>query len=187
MSSTRRRTRLVVAVAALAVTVDQAVKAAIVSELAVGERIELLPGLALVSVRNRGIAFGLLSDAQEWLVIAVTLVALAILIGVFTRAAVGPWGWTGVGLVAGGALGNLADRVRGGSVVDYIKFDFWPAFNFADAAITIGVLLLLLGHFQRERAAPASTWSEEPDGARRDGNDATSGSPRPSAAPARSE
>ncbi|MGI9557260.1 MAG: signal peptidase II [Solirubrobacterales bacterium] len=159
MSPGSRPVRIVAAVAALVVAADQALKAAVVSEVAAGDRIEVFSFFGIVFTRNRGIAFGLLGDAQEWLVIAVTLVALGVLLLVFTRAAVGRMGWIGVGLVAGGALGNLADRVRDGSVVDFIKFDLWPAFNLADAAITVGVILLLLGQLQRD--AP----EEEPGGA----------------------
>ncbi len=150
------------AVIAIVVAADQALKAAIVSNLSLGERVDVLPGLAVVSVRNSGIAFGLLGDGDEGLVIAVTLIALAILMVVFARAPAGPWGWVGVGLIVGGALGNLADRVRDGAVVDFIKFDFWPAFNLADSAITVGIVLLLLGQLQRERATEADDELGEP-------------------------
>lgn len=169
MTTRGRPLRFVLVVVAVVVAADQAFKAVITSSLFLGERVELLPGLALVSVRNRGIAFGLLGNGDESLVIAVTLVALGILIVVFARAAAGPWGWLGVGLIGGGALGNLVDRVRDGAVVDYIKIDLWPAFNLADAAITVGVVLLLVGQLQRDRAEQPGGESPELDATAPDG------------------
>ena len=151
-----------IGIVAIVIVLDQAVKAVIVSDLTIGERVEVLPVLSIVSVRNRGIAFGLLDNSGEGLVIAVTLVALAILVFFFARSTAGLWGWFGVGLVVGGALGNLTDRVRDGSVVDYIKFDLWPAFNLADSAITVGIAVLLLGYLKRDRAQSAAEDTESP-------------------------
>ena len=151
-----------IGVAAVVIVLDQAVKAVIVSDLTIGEHVEVLPVLSIVSVRNRGIAFGLLDNGSEGLVIAVTVVALAILVFFFARSAAGVWGWFGVGLVVGGALGNLIDRVRDGSVVDFIKFDLWPAFNLADSAITVGIAVLLLGYLERERTQSAADEAQPP-------------------------
>jgi signal peptidase II len=145
-----RTLRLVLIVVAIVVAADQALKAAIVSNLFLGERVEVLPGFALVSVRNNGIAFDLLSDANEFVVLAVTLAALAILLAVFARNSTGRFGWLGVGLIVGGALGNLIDRVRDGAVVDFIKIDLWPAFNLADTTITVGIVVLVLGALRRD-------------------------------------
>jgi signal peptidase II len=75
-------------------------------------------------------------------VLLLGLAALALMLGVFAYSADRPGVWIAMGLLAGGALGNLADRVRIDSVIDYIDFPAWPAFNFADIAITVGVALL---------------------------------------------
>ena len=155
MTERRRMFRRALVVAVLVVAADQATKAAIASNLFVGERVEVLPIFSLVSVRNDGVAFNLLSGASELLVLVVTLVALGLLMLVFTRATLGRFGWLGVGLIAGGALGNLADRLRDGAVVDFIKFDLWPAFNLADTAITIGIAVLLLGALLEDRSEKA--------------------------------
>ena len=162
MSERTRAFRRVLVVVALVVAADQALKVAIVSNLFVGERVEVLPIFSLVSVRNDGVAFNLLSGSSAVLVLVVTLVALVLLLLVFTRAATGRFGWLGVGLIAGGALGNLVDRLRDGAVVDFIKFDLWPAFNLADAAITIGIAVLLLGALQGDGSREAE---EEPESA----------------------
>jgi signal peptidase II len=135
------------AVAGLVVAADQASKAAIVSGLEVGERVDLFAGIDLERVTNSGVAFGLLSDASDGIVLAVTLAALALVLGWFATDAVRPHLWIGVGLLTGGALGNLADRVRDGAVTDFIDPPLWPAFNLADISITAGVLVLVLTAF----------------------------------------
>ena len=135
------------AVAGIVVVVDQATKAAIVSGLAVGERVDLIAGFDLERVSNSGVAFGLLENASDALVLAVTLAALAIVIGWFATDAARPRLWLGVGLLVGGALGNLADRIREEAVTDFIDPPLWPAFNLADIAITAGVVVLLLTAF----------------------------------------
>jgi signal peptidase II len=135
------------AVAGLVVAADQASKAAIVSGLEVGERVNLFAGVDLERVTNSGVAFGLLSDASDGIVLAVTFAALALVMGWFAADAARPHLWIGVGLLTGGALGNLADRVRDGAVTDFIDPPLWPAFNLADIAITAGVLVLVLTAF----------------------------------------
>jgi signal peptidase II len=135
------------AVAGIVVAIDQAAKAAIVSGLAPGERVDLALGFDLERVANSGVAFGLLENAQDWIVLAVTLAALALVLGWFAANPARPGLWLGVGMLAGGALGNLADRIRDGAVIDFIDPPLWPAFNFADIAITAGVVILVLVAF----------------------------------------
>jgi signal peptidase II len=135
------------AVAGLVVAADQASKAAIVSGLEVGERVDLFAGIDLERVTNSGVAFGLLSDASDGIVLAVTLAALALVLGWFATDSARSHLWIGVGLLTGGALGNLADRVRDGAVTDFIDPPLWPAFNLADIAITAGVVVLVLTAF----------------------------------------
>jgi signal peptidase II len=131
------------ALCGLVVALDQAAKALVEANLVPGERVDVLGPLEITLAHNRGIAFGL-ADSGGGLLIAVTVVALAAVGLLFARDRNRPGMWVAVGLLAGGALGNLADRVRAGEVTDYVDFLSWPPFNLADAAITIGVLLLVL-------------------------------------------
>jgi signal peptidase II len=133
-----------VAVAATAVVLDQATKAAIVETMALGERTDLALGFDLTRVTNSGIAFGLFSGGDDALVIAFTVVALGLLGTWFALDSDRPLLWLGVGLLAGGALGNLADRLRSGAVTDFFDPPVWPAFNLADVAITVGVAVIAL-------------------------------------------
>jgi signal peptidase II len=137
-----REWRLAGVVAAAVVALDQVLKQAVVSGIPRGEERNVFFGIDLTYVRNEGIAFGALGDGGA-LIVVLTAVALAFLIGYFALHARRPWLWLPVGAVAGGALGNLADRARDGSVIDYLDPALWPAFNLADAAIVIGILGLL--------------------------------------------
>ena len=101
-----------------------------------------LPAVRLVDVRNSGVAFGVLSGGGA-IVLVFTFLALGLLLGYFARRPDRPWLWLPAGLLTGGALGNLFDRLVHGAVTDFIKLPFWPAFNVADMAITVGVLALL--------------------------------------------
>jgi len=121
---------------------DQLTKAAVRSSLEVTERREVFPFLDLVRVNNDGIAFGFLGGGQALVVIAV-VAALGGLVVFFALHADRPLIWLPTGLLLGGALGNVFDRVRDGAVTDFIDFPWWPAFNVADIAITFGVLTLL--------------------------------------------
>jgi signal peptidase II len=128
----------------LAVLVADQVSKAIVSDsLARGERRDLVLGIDLVHVRNKGIAFGLF-DGGGALLTVVTVGALVLLLVYFSLHASRPLLWLPTGLLLGGALGNLLDRAREGAVTDFIDLPLWPAFNVADMAITFGVLTLLL-------------------------------------------
>jgi signal peptidase II len=126
-------------VAGAVVAVDQATKAAIVAGRMLGERESIFFGIDLNYVRNSGVAFGALGGggAPVWVL---TIVAVSALIAYFALRADRPWLWLPVGAIAGGALGNLADRARDGAVVDFIDPVAWPAFNIADVAIVVGIL-----------------------------------------------
>jgi len=126
----------------LVLLVDQVTKALVRSGVDVGSEDSVLPGVSIVHVRNRGVAFGALADGQT-LVVVVIAIALVALIGYFATHVDRPLAWLPTGLLLGGAVGNVLDRVRDGSVTDFIKFPAWPAFNVADMAITFGVLALL--------------------------------------------
>ncbi len=130
------------AVVIVVVVVDRLTKHAVVTGIAVGDVHKFLPGVQLVHVRNTGVAFGFFSGGGA-LVLALTLVALGTLLIYFALRPRRPWLWLPVGLLVGGALGNLIDRLVNGFVTDFIKLPLWPAFNVADMAITFGVLALL--------------------------------------------
>jgi signal peptidase II len=126
----------------LVTAIDQATKALVRSSLERGEEDPILPGVTLVNTRNRGVAFGFLEDAGA-IVTVVTVVALSALVGFFWFHRKRPLAWLPTGLLLGGAAGNLIDRAREGAVTDFVDLPAWPAFNFADVAITFGVLALL--------------------------------------------
>jgi signal peptidase II len=134
--------RRAAAVALATVAADQAVKAVVRTTIERGEEVELLLGIQLVNVRNRGIAFGLFAGGGAVLVIF-AVAALAALLIFFARHRDRPLVWLPTGLLIGGALGNLIDRTLGGAVTDFVDLPLWPAFNLADVAITLGVISLL--------------------------------------------
>jgi len=144
----------VLLLAGAVVALDQISKAIVLGRLPLGVQIPVVDGLlALTLVLNPGLAFGLLGSvppAWRWMVAALSLVALAVLARVALRV-LPAGGWAGrlsIGLIFGGAVGNLVDRARFGAVVDFVDVHWqgwhWPAFNVADSAITVGVALLAL-------------------------------------------
>ncbi|MCA9880127.1 MAG: signal peptidase II [Thermomicrobiales bacterium] len=101
--------------------------------------------LSLEYAENRGVAFGLLGSLGPFVVVA-PLVVVTVLAALYLRSSAPPvWQSVGVGLLAGGAAGNLADRLRLGFVVDFISVGRWPNFNVADSAITVGAVTLIAG------------------------------------------
>ena len=130
------------AVVGVTVGLDQVTKAIAVASLERGEDVNVFFGLDMTYVRNEGVAFGALSGGGAVLVVVIAL-ALGGLVTYFALNSGTPLLWLPVGLILGGALGNLADRARDGAVIDFIDPIAWPAFNFADAAIVVGVLGLL--------------------------------------------
>ena len=130
------------AVAGVVVAADQALKQWAVTSLRRGESVNVFIGVDATHTRNTGVAFGVLEGGG--LLVAV-LIALALtgLVVFFLFNADMPGLWLPVGLLVGGALGNLADRAREGAVIDFVDPVFWPAFNLADTAIVFGVLAFL--------------------------------------------
>jgi signal peptidase II len=130
------------ATAGLVVVIDQATKQLADTNIARGDQVSVFPGLELTNTRNTGVAFGALEGGG--LIVAILIgVSLALLVGYFAVNLDRPWLWLPVGMLLGGALGNLADRAREGAVIDFIDPVRWPAFNVADSCIVIGVILLL--------------------------------------------
>jgi signal peptidase II len=130
-------------VAAFVLAADQITKALVTGSIAPGESRRLLPGVSLVHAENSGVAFSLLTGSEA-VVVAVTAAIIAGVVFLFARRRRRRLLWLAVGLIVGGALGNLLDRVRTGAVTDFIQLPHWPAFNLADTAITLGVLALFL-------------------------------------------
>jgi len=142
VSATARAWALAGTVCGLVIAADQAAKAAVEAHLVPGQYEEVLGPLELTLSHNRGVAFGLAGGAGVKLVI-VTALALAVIGYLFARNPLRSGMWLAVGLVAGGAIGNLADRIRHDAVTDFIAVGSWPPFNLADVSITLGVLLLV--------------------------------------------
>ena len=134
-----------VAVAIAAVVADQVTKRAIESRLALDEAHHVLPGLTITHVRNSGIAFGIFPGKLA-IVSVLTAAAVVWMLVHFARSGsrhvLFP---VALGLLVGGSVSNLADRVREGHVTDFIHITHWPTFNLADSFIVIGVALLALG------------------------------------------
>lgn len=139
--SSARAWRLAGALCGIVVILDQAAKALIEANLFAGEDVKVLGPIGLTLSHNSGVAFGLASGGGTRLVL-VTALALGVVGYLFSRDPVRPGMWVAAGLLAGGAIGNLADRIRVDAVTDYIAIGSWPAFNLADVAVTAGVLLL---------------------------------------------
>jgi signal peptidase II len=143
-----------VLVLALVVVCDQLAKRAVEHSIVSGEERKFLPGISLVYSRNHGVAFGL-QPGSNVAVTALIAAALVVLLVYFVRHRSEAWMWLPTGMLFGGAIGNLIDRIRHGGVTDFIKLPLgWPPFNIADASITLGValLFLLIDHHRHRRA-----------------------------------
>jgi signal peptidase II len=148
--------------AAGVIVADQVVKAWIVHHFALFERVHELPVLDIILTYNRGAAFSFLSDASGWQRWVFVILALAVSVALLIwmrrlRARVHALLACGLALIVGGALGNMIDRIATGRVVDFIHLHwgrhYFPAFNIADSAITVGAAILLLDAWLETRAA----------------------------------
>jgi signal peptidase II len=141
--------------AALVLAADQIAKAIVEAQLTIGEDIDVLGPLGLTLTHNRGVAFGLAGGAGVPLIL-LTLAALGVVGYLFAREPVRPGMWIAAGLLGGGAIGNLVDRVRADQVTDFIDVGSWPPFNLADVAVVAGVLLLVLIYLRDAEREPES-------------------------------
>lgn len=139
----RRAARRAALVAVLVLAVDQLTKHTLGTWIQPGQVRHVLPGLTLVYERNTGVAFSFLAGTGA-LVFVVTAAALVALISFLMLRPGRRLLWLPTGMLVGGAIGNLIDRVALGSVIDFIKLPHWPAFNIADTCITLGVIILVL-------------------------------------------
>lgn len=139
-------------VVAAVLVADQVVKKLVTDSLERGEVRDLVWFVDLVNTRNSGVAFGQLQNGGVIVSVVIALALTALLV-FFARNAQRPLVWLPTGMLLGGALGNIVDRVREGAVIDFLKVPHWPAFNVADAAITLGVVILLVVIERGDRAA----------------------------------
>lgn len=157
------RWRLLLGTAAALLVLDQASKLLVMACIPEHRPVPVIPGVFdLVNIRNRGAAFGFLNRSdiewQFWLFLAATLVAVWAIV-VLARSTRRPLLLAGLGLILGGALGNLVDRLRFRAVVDFLDLYWrgwhWPAFNVADMGICLGAVCACLALWQPDRGAPA--------------------------------
>jgi signal peptidase II len=147
--------------AAAVILVDQLSKAWMVHHFSLFDRVHVLPVLDIILTYNTGAAFSFLAKAsgwQRWVFVLLALLVSGTLIAWMRRlsAAAQPLLAAGLALIVGGALGNMLDRLMIGRVVDFIHVHwghaYFPAFNVADSAITIGAALLILDAWRETRA-----------------------------------
>jgi len=145
----QRPTRLGLSVALVSFVADQLLKSWAHAWVGAHGPVRAFPGLSIIATSNTGIAFGIGQGGAFWILVAIAVVISAWLFLWLLRTR-RPITATGLGLAIGGALGNVADRVRLGSVRDFIDVYWrdwhWPAFNLADAAIVIGLGIVILVH-----------------------------------------
>jgi signal peptidase II len=141
-------------VAVAVIVLDQLAKRAVRHSIVPGEEHKLLPGVQLVNTRNHGVAFGFLPGSHLGVSILIAL-ALVVLLVYFALHTTRRLMWLPTGMLVGGAIGNIVDRLRDGSVTDFIKLPLgWPPFNLADASITLGILILFLLIDSSRRESP---------------------------------
>lgn len=146
---TRRRLRLLLSIAAVVLVVDIATKVLAVELLTPGQPVPIIGDtVTWTLVRNSGAAFSM-ATGYTWVL---TLIAIGVVIGIvwMGRRLVSPWWALGLGMILGGALGNLVDRFfrspgpLRGHVVDFLSIGWWPVFNVADPAVVGGAILLVV-------------------------------------------
>lgn len=150
-------------VAALIVAgLDRWTKQLVLGGFQPGETVVVAPFFNLVLWFNSGAAFSFLAGGESWqraLLVSVAVVATIVIVWLLVRHAAERLFCSGLALILGGALGNLWDRIEHGRVVDFLLFHaggyYWPAFNLADAAITLGAGLVILDGFRTKSAAPS--------------------------------
>lgn len=142
-----RRYRLMALIALGVVALDQLVKGIVRANIQPGEVIDVVPGVDLVHTTNTGIAFSLFSGSTGAIAVLTLVAIAAIALVLVAYAGEHPLVPIGGGLLLGGAIGNLIDRVSRGGVTDYIAIGGWPPFNVADIGVTTGAILLVVALF----------------------------------------
>jgi signal peptidase II len=158
-----RRYGLMTLIVLTVLILDQLTKWFVTGAMRLHESISIIPDLfSLTYIRNSGAAFGILAGSHAGFRLVffglTSVLALALLGTIYVRLSPADWiGQVSVASIFGGAVGNLIDRIRSGEVIDFLDFSLlghhWPAFNVADAAITVGVCFLI-GHFFTHKETP---------------------------------
>ena len=151
--------------AAVTLLLDRSTKALVRELMRPSQSVEILGDfLQLTRVENAGAAFGMLQGRQLFLAVVGSFVIVAVVVYMWRAKPRQPWVLFALGLVAGGSIGNLVDRVTTGVVVDFVEVSFWPVFNVADSAVVVGTIILvvyvLFSHPASE-AEPRSADSED--------------------------
>ncbi|MBI4849037.1 MAG: signal peptidase II [Nitrospirae bacterium] len=137
---------LIAIIASLVAITDYITKKAVVAKLTLFDKIDVLPFLRIVHVENKGAAFGLFANLGNNIFMAISVIAIIAILVYVSRFAKGSEVFS-FSLILGGAIGNLLDRIATGKVVDfidvYINKWHWPAFNVADSALTVGIILFI--------------------------------------------
>ncbi len=161
--------------ATLVLVLDRITKMAVLRTLPEGGFVPVFPGLAVVHVHNRGIAFSLFADGgplgQRLLQIVILAAVVFIAVIAYRHAHGSAFAAVGLGLILGGAVGNLVDRLLYGWVVDFIhvwvqlgeRVYSWPDFNVADSAITVGAVFLVANELRRRPAGAEENDASDPD------------------------
>ncbi|WP_380707482.1 signal peptidase II [Salinispirillum marinum] len=151
-------------IAAVIIVFDQWTKHLVASTLQYGQRINVLPVFDIIYVHNPGAAFSFLADAGGWQIVFFTAIAaimsVAMMIWILTLPRTARWLPVALSLIIGGAIGNAIDRIKYGYVEDFIlvywQNAYFPAFNIADSAITVGAIMLLIDAFWLEKRRAAA-------------------------------
>jgi signal peptidase II len=132
---------------------DRVTKSLVASQIAYGAEVPVIEHVVgITNVRNSGAAFGFAPAGAGLFLIASVVVAIGLAVYV-VRNPGDRWSFGSLGLIMGGTVGNGFDRIFSGTVTDFINFHFWPVFNVADSAISVGVVLILAGYFLRRPTA----------------------------------
>jgi len=160
----KRHLGLMLLIVSSVIVLDQLTKWLITSTMRLHESISVIPDLfSITYIRNSGAAFGILAGSHAGFRLVffglTSVLALALLGTIYVRLSPADWvGQVSVSAIFGGAVGNLIDRIHSGEVIEFLDFSLlghhWPAFNVADAAITVGVGILIM-HFFRHKEAHA--------------------------------
>ena len=141
-------------VAGAAIAADQLTKQVVARQLDVGELVEIAGPFAIHHVHNSGIAFGLFANSTATVILLTTIAVTAMVVFFSHSAARHPLLPAALGLLIGGSISNLIDRIRLGYVTDFLALDYWPKFNLADSFIVVGVGLLFLSFVASDRSSP---------------------------------
>jgi signal peptidase II len=139
-----------VLVAAAVFVIDRVTKNLVASEIEYGTEVTVIDHIVgITNLRNSGAAFGFAPAGAGLFLIASVLVSIGLAVYVLRNHG-DQWSFGALGLIMGGSVGNAFDRIVHGTVTDFINFHFWPVFNVADSAISIGVVLLIASYLIRK-------------------------------------